>query len=59
MADAINRAESARDNIIPLPTRPRQLRSDVPPFNPSNPAHIGAWDAVRDAGQAALANRGQ
>lgn len=59
MADVINRAESARDNIIPLPARPRSMRRDVPPFDPSNPVHIAAWEALWDAGQSALAQRGQ
>lgn len=29
----------------------RQLRPDVPPFDPCNPDHLGAWEAVWDLGQ--------
>lgn len=58
MADASNRANSARDNIISLPLRPR-LRSDVPRFDPLNPVHIAAWEAMWDVGMRALAERGR
>ena len=30
------------------------LRADVPPFDPSNPKHFRAWEAIYDIGQAAL-----
>ena len=35
-------------NVVPMPARPARLRSDVPPFNPSNPAHLRAWEGVWD-----------
>lgn len=45
------RAESARDNIIPFNVPPR-VRNDVPPFDPSNPAHLRAWESLYDMGKA-------
>lgn len=33
-----------------LARRP-ELRADVPPFDPSNPAHLRAWEAILDAGR--------
>lgn len=48
MAKRSLRAESARDNILTFQPRPRPLRADVPPFDPSNPAHLRAWEAMWD-----------
>lgn len=28
-----------------------ELRADVPPFDPSNPSHLRAWEAIWDCGQ--------
>ncbi len=34
--------------LIPFTPRPRPLRADVPPFDPSNPAHLRAWESLFD-----------
>ena len=39
-------------NIIPFPEPMPRLRADVPPFDPSNPAHLRAWEAIFDFGRA-------
>lgn len=31
-----------------------ELRADVPPFDPSNPAHLRAWEAICDFGRSSL-----
>lgn len=51
MAMATNKGESARDNLIQFKPRPRPLRADVPAFDPSNPAHLRAWEAMFDFGR--------
>lgn len=43
-------ANRARDNVVALPPRPRRLRADVVPFDPTNPAHISAWESLWDFG---------
>lgn len=50
MAERTRRAESARCNIINFSDSPPRLRSDVPPFDSSNPAHLRAWEAMWDFG---------
>lgn len=40
--------------IIPFPQPLPRLRADVPPFDPTNPAHLRAWEAIFDFGQAEL-----
>jgi len=45
-------ADFARINIIKFRPRSRPLRADVPPFDPRNDAHLRAWEAVWDMGQA-------
>ena len=35
-------------NIIPFPQR---SANNPPPFNPNNPAHVRAWQAMGDFGQ--------
>lgn len=42
-------------NVIPFPELAPRLRSDVPPFDPTNPAHLRAWEAIFDFGRASLA----
>lgn len=42
--------------IVTLTPRPRPLRADVPPFDPANPAHLRAWEALFDLGKGELAN---
>ena len=37
--------------LLSFPPRPRRLRADVPPFDPTNPAHIAAWESVIDMGR--------
>ena len=54
MADDDLRAKCARDNVVTMVPRAR-LRSDVPPFDPTNPAHLRAWESVWDFAQAELA----
>jgi hypothetical protein len=48
MAKTLLRAESACDNILTFTAPPRPLRADVPPFNPNDPAHLRAWEAMFD-----------
>jgi len=36
------------NNVVPMPTRPARLRPDVPPFDPTNPDHLRAWEALWD-----------
>jgi hypothetical protein len=54
MASKTLRTESAADNLVTFPARPRRLRADVIPFDPSIPSHIAAWEAVWDFGMAQL-----
>lgn len=42
----------ALGNIIPFPEPNPRLRPDVPPFDPYNPAHLRAWEAIFDFGRA-------
>ena len=44
--------ESATILAFPAP-KPR-LRADVPPFDPTNPAHLRAWESMFDFGVASL-----
>lgn len=44
-------ARNAGD-VIPFTPRPRPLRADVPPFDPSNDAHLRAWESIWDLAQA-------
>lgn len=59
MASAPVRATCAPSNVIPFGPRPdaRRLRADVPPFDPTNPTHLRAWENLWDFGQRALADR--
>lgn len=41
-------AKTACDNVVPFPTRSRGRRADVPTFDPSNPAHVTAWESLWD-----------
>ena len=47
-------ADSARDNIFTFHPRPRPLRADVPMFDPMNPAHLRAREAMFDCGRQVL-----
>jgi hypothetical protein len=47
----------ADNNVLRFDPRPRPLRSDVPPFDPNNPAHLRAWEAIFDFGRASLAHK--
>jgi len=44
------------NNVIPLTPRPQspRLRSDVIPFDPTNPAHLRAWESIWDLGMMQL-----
>lgn len=37
--------------VIPFTARPRPLRTDVPAFDPSNDAHLRAWELLWDFAQ--------
>lgn len=37
--------------VIPFTPRPRPLRTDVPPFDPTNDAHLRAWESLWDLAQ--------
>jgi hypothetical protein len=37
--------------VIPFPTPKPRLRAGVPPFDPTNPAHLRAWEAIWDFAQ--------
>jgi len=39
-------------NILPFPEPAPRLRPGVPPFDPTNPAHLRAWEAIFDFGRA-------
>lgn len=44
-------------NVIPFTQREKpqplpRLRDGVPPFDPMNPAHLRAWEAIWDFGKA-------
>lgn len=43
--------------VLPFPARPRRLRPDVVPFDPTNPVHIQAWENLWDFGQQELRRR--
>lgn len=45
-------AHDAPGNVIQFPEPMPRLRSDVPAFDPSNPAHLRAWEAIFDFGRA-------
>jgi hypothetical protein len=34
--------------VLQFPTPPKRLRTDVDPFDPNNPGHIAAWEAMWD-----------
>lgn len=38
-------------NVIQFPASMPRLRPDVPPFDPTNPAHLRAWEAIFDFGR--------
>ena len=52
MTKLTRRPNDAPGNVIPFPEPVPRLRSDVPPFDPSNPAHLRAWAAMFDFGRA-------
>lgn len=49
-------ADSAQRKVVRLVTPPRPLRADVPPFDPTNDAHLRAWEAIYDFGRSASAS---
>lgn len=51
MANNTHTAESACDNILSFPRLRPTLRPDVPAFDPDNPTHLRAWEAVFDMGK--------
>lgn len=59
MADTPLRAESARDNILTFTAPPRPLRKDVPMFDPNDPTHLRAWEAMFDFARAWGATDGE
>ena len=44
-------------NVILFPEPMPRLRSDVPPFDPNNPAYLRAWEAIFDFGAQARSGR--
>ena len=46
-----------RGNVIPFPQPLPRLRDDVPPFDPTNPAHLRAWEAMFDLGRVELRSK--
>jgi hypothetical protein len=40
--------------VIACPTPKPRLRAGVPPFDPTNPAHLRAWEAIWDFAQREL-----
>lgn len=46
-----------RDNIVQMPARQLRLRSDVPPFDATNPSHSRAWEALCDFGVVTLRDK--
>lgn len=38
-------------DVLPFTPPPRPLRAGVLPFDPSNPAHLRAWESLWDLGQ--------
>lgn len=51
-------AESVHDNILQFTPPPRPLRAGVPMFDPTNAAHLRAWESIWDFAQREV-NRGQ
>mgnify|MGYP001273039280 CR=1 FL=1 len=45
-------ASPSRDNLIRFPAPKPRLRPGVPPFDPGNPVHLRAWEALFDLGMA-------
>jgi hypothetical protein len=43
--------------VITFPAPRPRLRADVPPFDPTNPAHLRAWENLFDYGRACLEGR--
>lgn len=43
-----------KPNVVHFPAPRRRLRADVPPFDPTNPAHIQGWESMWDLGQLEL-----
>lgn len=54
MADEPIGGAPAPANIIAFPAPKARLRADVPPFDPNNPKHLRAWEALFDLGRASL-----
>ena len=40
--------------ILAFPPPKPRLRADVPAFDPTNPAHLRAWESMYDFGKASL-----
>ena len=52
MSKSTRKSAGGPGNVIPFPQPLRRLRADVPPFDPTNPAHLRAWEAIFDFGRA-------
>ena len=48
------RKSPASATILAFPPAKPRVRADVPPFDPTNPAHLRAWEAIFDFGRASL-----
>lgn len=57
MAARTLEAESAQTNLLQFPAPRPRLRADVPAFDPSNPAHLRAWESLFDFGRMEIYSR--
>ena len=57
MADTSLGGDSSPANVIPFPAPKPRLRTDVPPFDPNNPRHLRAWEAMWDLAVYSVASR--
>ena len=54
MSNPTQGANAAPNNVVPFPQPLHRLRADVPPFDPTNPAHLRAWETIWDIGRSEL-----
>lgn len=54
MSKTTGSADCAPSNVIAFPQPQNRLRADVPPFDPTNPAHLRAWETIWDIGRSEL-----
>ena len=54
MSKSTRNSAGAPGNVFAFPQPLPRLRPDVPTFDPTNPAHLRAWEAIFDFGRAQL-----